>query len=143
MRYFYLTDRFYRDYSNCSEIEMKRERPYVRAIVRVGGVVFAVPMRSHINHPHVLWTNKENGCGLDFSKTVVLTKREYIDFENTPNIRQNEFDSLKGKESIVEQKLLQYIRQYKKAKLRLDVPRNKTLCEYSTLQYFEEHIKRI
>ena len=33
---------------------------------------YAVPLRSDIHHPHVLWTDKENNCGVDFSKAVVI-----------------------------------------------------------------------
>ena len=57
--------------------------------------------------------------------------------------RQNEFNALKGKEHIVQMKLVQYIRTYKKAKERMDVSRNKIICQYSTLQYFEKYIRFI
>lgn len=140
MIFIFLSDEFYRDYKECPEIEQKKTRPYVQAIVKVDGVVFAVPLRSHIRHKHVLWTNKSEGCGLDFSKAVVLSKRSYVDFIHKPHIRQDEFDALRGKEYLIKQKLLQYINVYKKAKQRIDVPRNRILCEYSTLQYFEEFI---
>ena len=38
--------------------------------VQIGGVLFAVPMRSHIKHKYALWADKENHCGVDFSKAV-------------------------------------------------------------------------
>ena len=64
-------------------------------------------MRSHIRHNFVLWTYKENGCGLDFSKAVIiLDEKKYIDSDRKPIIRQNEFNSLKGKERIVYNKML-------------------------------------
>ena len=137
---FFLSDEFYNDYAGCSEIEQKRLRPYVQALVKVGGISFAVPLRSQIRHKYVLWTDRGSRCGLDFSKTVVLSKRSYIDSTTRPYIRQNEFDALRGKEHLIKQKLLQYIATYKKAKKRLDVPRNQTICEYSTLKYFEKYI---
>lgn len=77
---------------------------------------------------------------MDFSKTVVLAKSSYIDTTRKPHIRQNEFDALRGKEHLVQQKLVQYIRAYKKAKMRPDIQRNQRLIQYSTLQYFEEFI---
>lgn len=138
--YIYLSESFYQDYIGCAEIEQKPTRPYIRICVKINGVLFAVPMRSHIKHKHVLWTNEAAGCGLDFSKAVVITKSEYINRSQRPHIRQDEFNSLKGKEFIVRQKMEQYIRDYKKAAARLDVPRNKELCRYSTLQYFERYI---
>lgn len=140
MTFIFLTESFYTDYAHCTEIEQKLTRPYTLACVEIGGVTFAVPLRSHIRHPHVLWTDKANGCGLDFSKTVVLTKESYIDTTRKPHIRPVEFDALRGKEHLIEQKLLRFIRTYQKAKLRQDVPRNRLLCTYSTLQYFEEYL---
>lgn len=140
MDFIFLSQSFYSTYSQCPEIEQKPTRPYIRVSVRIGSTVFAVPLRSNISHIYVLWTDKENKCGLDFSKTVVLVDPSYIDNTRVPYIRQNEFDALRGKEQLIMQRLLQYIRTYKKAKSRLDVPRNRQLCQYSTLQYFEAYI---
>lgn len=142
MTFIFLTKQFYDDYAHCPEIEQKLTRPYVLACVQIGDVTFAVPLRSHIRHTHVLWTDKANGCGLDFSKTVVLAKESYIDRIKKPHIRPLEFDALRGKEYLIQQKLLKFIRTYQKAKLRLDVPRNQRLCAYSTLQYFEEYLEQ-
>ncbi len=140
MVFIFLSPAFYQDHADCPEIEQKSTRPYVCVQVTIAGVPFAVPLRSNINHPHVLWTDKAAKCGLDFSKAVVLKKPDYIDPSRKPHIRQNEFDALRGKEFLVQQRLMQYIKSYKKAKRRLDVPRNQRLCQYSTLQYFEELI---
>lgn len=140
MDFIFLSQQFYDDYKNCPEIEQKANRPYMRVCISMNGVRYAVPFRSNINHKYVLWTDKENKCGLDFSKSVVLTKRSYIDSTATPHIRPNEFDALRGKEYLIKQRLMQYIKVYKKAKNRLDVPRNRELCQYSTLQYFERYI---
>ena len=140
MDFIFLSQSFYNAYANCPEIEQKIDRPYVRVCVRIKGVLFAIPLRSHISHPHVLWTDKAAQCGLDFSKAVVLTRREYVDANRKPHIRRGEFDALRGKEFLVEQRMQQYIHEYKKAKRRLDVPRNRMLCQYSTLQYFERYI---
>ncbi|MCI9457600.1 MAG: hypothetical protein HFE44_11590 [Oscillospiraceae bacterium] len=140
MTFIFLSASFFQDYANCPEIEQKANRPYICTYIEVNGISFAIPLRSHINHPHVLWTDKENHCGLDFSKTVVLTKPSYIDANKKPHIRQNEFDALRGKDYLIQQRLLKYISAYKKAKERLDVPRNQILCSCSTLQYFESYI---
>ena len=84
---------------------------------------------------------QKNNCGLDFSKAVVIINEEkYIDKFHKPQIRQNEFNALKGNEQIVYSKMLKYIRQYKKAKQNQNVKPNQILCKYSTLQYFENYI---
>ena len=137
----FLTNKFYEDYKQCSEIEQKPTRPYIRVTIEVDGNLFAIPLRSNINHPHVLWTDKENKCGVDFSKAVIITNTsEYIDTSRKPHIRQNEFDSLRGKDHQIKEKMKHYIEQYKKAKTRPDIPRNKKLLQCSTLQYFESDL---
>ena len=140
MKFIFLAQDFFDAYADCYEIEQKRDRPFVQVCIRIDGVTFAIPLRSNINHKYVLWTDEPNKCGLDFTKTVVLSKGNYIDESRKPHIRQNEFDALRGKEYIVKKKLEQYIHIYKKAKKRIDVPRNRTLCEFSTLQYFEDFL---
>lgn len=141
LRFMFLSNKFYEDYSGCPEIEQKQKRPYIQVEVVVDGVLFGVPLRSSINHPHVLWTDRENHCGVDFSKAVViLNPDDYIDKDKIPHIRQNEFDSLRGKEHIIQNKLKKYISDYKKAKENPDLDRNKILLRCSTLQYFEEYI---
>lgn len=140
MYFVFLSEAFYQKYADCPEIEYKRTRPYVMVCVRINGRVFAVPLRSHIKHKYVLWTDEENGCGLDFSKAVVILNAKQIDEEKKPYIRPNEFEALRGKEAIIAQKMKGYIATYKKARQRIDVPRNQRLCKYSTLQYFEKYI---
>ena len=141
MVFCFLTPDFYNEYSDCPEIETKHNRPYVQVCIRINGLLFVVPMRSHIRHEHVLWTDKENVCGLDFSKAVVILDEEkYIDHIHKPQIRQNEFNSLKVKEHIIYKKMTAYIKRYKKAKENQHIIQNKQLCEYSTLQYFEKYL---
>ena len=137
----FLTQNFYNDYSHCSEIEKKDTRPYVRIQIQIDGVLWAIPLRSHIKHEHVIWTDKENGCGIDFSKAVVVNKpAEYISSEKV-YMRQNEFAVLKriNKYTVV-QKMQQYIKAYQDAKEHPEIGRNKQLLEFSTLQYFEEYL---
>ena len=139
----FLSDAFYKAYptDKYKEIEQKTDRPYVRIQVIVNGVVWGIPLRSNITHNHAIWTDKENGCGLDFTKAVVIEKpAEYISSEK-PHIRDNEFNVIKQIDShFVTQKLQQYIKTYNKAKTRLDIERNRILVQCSTLQYFEKYI---
>lgn len=141
VKFVFLTNQFYVDYSNCKEIEKKINRPHAQVQIAVDSVDFCIPMRSHITHPHVFWTDKPNKCGLDFSKTVIITDLDkYIDTDAEPWIRPNEFDVLRGKEYIIKQKLMKYIKDYKAAKARMGVNQNRILLNYSTLKYFEDYI---
>ena len=141
VKFVLLTQQFYSDYSQYPEILQKEDRPHIQAQIEVDGSIFCVPLRSNISHPNVLWTDKANKCGLDFSKTVVIVdSQKYIDQTRHPVIRQIEFDALRGKEFIIETNLKKYIAKYKAAKDKRHIPRNSLLVQYSTLQYFEEYI---
>ena len=140
MDFTFLSNKFYQDYASCPDIEQKSTRPYIMVKILLNGVLFGVPLRSNINHPHVLWTDRANHCGVDFSKAVVLSDPDYIDTSKKPYIRPNEFKSLKWKEFIIQTKLKKYIEDYKNAKEHQEIPRNQLLVRYSTLQYFEEFL---
>ncbi len=141
-KFIFLSEAFYERYNGeqYSEIEHKQDRPYIQVCVMIDGVQYAIPLRSHIKHKFVLWTDKSNGCGLDFSKAVVVEDERYVDTARKPHIRDNEFAALKGKEFIIETKMRRYIDKYKKAKADLSKQRNQILCRYSALQYFEQYL---
>ena len=137
----YLTSAFFSDYKNCTEIRTKEKRPYICIQIVVDGVLWAIPMRSHINHEYAIWTDKEQGCGIDLTKAVAVCKPEKYISSVKPYVRPNEFAVLKrtNKHTII-QKFLQYIKKYKDAKVHPEIDRNKRLIQFSTLQYFEEYI---
>ena len=110
----FLTEKFYRRYKDCPEIEQKTSRPYIRVGVLIDGVLWAIPMRSNINHEHTIWTDKANKCGIDFTKAVVINNpAEYIS-SIKPHIRPNEFEVLKSINSYtIEQNMRQYIKKYR------------------------------
>jgi len=137
----FLTKKFFSDYAGCDEIRTKEKRPYVCIYVVVDGVLWAIPLRSHISHEYVIWTDKENGCGIDFSKAVAISKPDEYISSQKPYIRPNEFAVLKkiNKYTIV-QKMKQYMKAYLNAKNHPEIARNKQLLEFSTLQYFEEYL---
>lgn len=60
-------------------MEIKEDRPYTHVQVEVYNQLFCIPLRSHIDHPHALFTNKKERCGVDYSKAVVINNDEYID----------------------------------------------------------------
>jgi protein AbiQ len=141
LKFIFLTQQFYKDYKNCLEIEQKQNRPYIMALATINNVDFAIPLRSNIKHANVLWTDKSNNCGLDFSKAVIImNKPQYIDNSTTPTIRQNEFNSLKGKDHIVKIKMESYLNKYIKAYNNQRILRNKMFCSFSTLQYFHKEL---
>ena len=142
MKLVFLTDAFYDAHRGHKEIERKTDRPYVMLQVTIDGVQWGIPMRSNIKHKYAIWTDKANHCGIDLTKAVVLEKpEEYIDQLRKPYLRNNEFAQLKKiDESWVAEKMRRYIADYKQAKQKLQIDRNRMMVQYSALQYFEKYI---
>ena len=137
----FLTKAFYSKYTGCNQIEQKEMRPYIRVSVVINGVLWAIPLRSNIDHPNAIWTDKENKCGIDMTKAVVVEDPEKYISSVKPHIRPNEFKVLKRINNYtIEQKLKQHIQDYKDAKLHPEITRNKNILKFSTLQYFEQYI---
>ena len=88
-RFVFLSQEFYNTYptSQYPEMEQKQNRPYIQVYVEIDGVQYAIPLRSDIHHPHVLWTDKKNHCGVDFFKAVVIKDESYIDLSIEPHLR--------------------------------------------------------
>lgn len=141
MEFSFLSKKFYEKYGAYSEIEKKEGRPYVVHLIKIGENNFAIPLRSHIHHPHAFITDKKIGAGLDYSKAVIITDEEYIDLSKKPTIRSEEFKVLKGKEYIIQKQFSKYLELYIKAYMHQDIQRNKILCQYSCLQYFHEELE--
>lgn len=58
----FLSEEFYNDYpaDDYPEIEQKHNRPYIQVFIEIAGIQFAIPLRSDIKHPFVLWTEKKS-----------------------------------------------------------------------------------
>lgn len=134
----FLSDSFYRDHPNppFKEMEQKQNRPYIIFLVEIEGHIWAIPFRSHIRHAYAFFTDRENKCGIDYSKAVVVDRSEYIDQQTRPHLRQNEFEALRGNEFTVQKGFEKYIKLYKKA-VRSGHSRYQSLIKYSTLQNYE------
>ena len=138
MRFIYLSDTFYRDYAGCPEIMTKRARPYACLAVLIDGVLFAIPLRHHISHPYAFVTKP--GCGLDYSKAVVIRNGEDIRQGVTPQIDQAEFNAMKGKDHLIENGMRRYVRLYRKARTQMHSPFYRNILQCSTLQYFHGYL---
>ena len=137
----FLTEKFYSDYADCTEIERKPLRPHLCAAFLINGHLCCVPFRSNIKHEYAIWTDKANKCGLDFSKAVVITDRDkYIDSSKRAYLRHNEYKVFKTVTAYdVKSAMAKYLNQYRRAKAAPQVRRNKDFLKYSCIQYFEEY----
>lgn len=137
MKLIMLSPLFYETYKNCPEIEKKQDRPYIQLIIELDGITFAAPFRSNIPHQFAFFTDKKNRCGIDFSKSVVITDPAFIS-DRRVHLRDHEYDALLGKDYEIVQGLKSYISRYRKAAANRTIPRNDRICRFSTLQYFED-----
>ena len=110
-------------------------RPYIVFLVQIDGHTWGLPFRSHIKHGYAFWTDAANGCGIDYSKAVVLDDPAYIDHDNRPFLRPAEFEALRGNEHEVLKGFRRYLKLYKKASASGN-PRYGNVLRFSTLQNY-------
>lgn len=133
MKIIKLTEQFYKDYGHCKEILMKQNRPYYCVCVSIDGHRFAIPFRHHIQHSYCFHTIGE--AGIDYSKAVLLWKKEYISAE-TVTIDSKEYRAIKGREALIENGMRNYLKLYIKALKYKDNPNYQKIIQYSSLKYF-------
>ena len=138
MNFFLLENNFYKDYSNCSEILKKTNRPYAVFLIKLNNLTFAVPVRSHITHKYSIKTigNK----GLDFSKAVVINDIQRYISKKHAYIDNYEYQIIMEQKWKISKKMEDYIKKYKKALKDPSIPANKILCNSSCLQYFHAEL---
>lgn len=142
MKYTFLSKNFYDDYPSeqYPQMEQKTNRPYAHVQLLLNGILFAIPLRSNIDHPHAFFTNKKKKCGIDYSKAVAITKDNYIDHSTKVFLRPDEFSKLQGKDFRIRKQFADYVELYKQAKIDENVKHRDKILKFSTLQYFEEYI---
>lgn len=104
--------------------------------IKFNNLVFAIPLRSWINHKSCCLTTATGG--LDFSKALLIEKKEYISTEDF-KIPSKEFLVLQKKEITIAKRFGKYVTRYIKARGNRD--RNILLSpeyRYSTLQNYDE-----
>ena len=140
-----LSSDFYKEYpqSKYPEIERKLERPYLVLLVKIKGLDFAIPLRSKIKHSNAFFTKRNiDGTyrGLDYSKTVVVTKTNYIDMSKV-FIRNDEYKLLTNRSKIVLSRFSKYVESYIQSQ---NSPSNNDFYRkdysFSTLQYFHKEL---
>ena len=109
----------------------------MQVLIELNDLKIAIPLRANIKHKYVYWTNKQEKCGLDFTKSIVIEDLSYIDYKNKPIIRQEEFDFLKDKNYIVMKKMEKYIKDFFLKNEKELCNRDLDKTEKSSLKYFK------
>ena len=147
MKLYYLTESFHNSVlSRLFEVEHKANRPYVMICVKIDNHLFAVPLRSSIQHPNCYITAKtgSNLKGIDYSKAVIINSN-CLNKTRKVTITKEEFDALRGKDKIIASQFAEYVKEYKliiqKKNNNIDLfEHEKTFIKYSTLQNYHTEL---
>ncbi len=141
----YLSSIFYQKYKNCPEIMSKGEtRPYIILLVETDGFKFAIPIRTHLHKTKDCYeSNPKTNSGLDYTKSVVITRDDYIDSKRFPEIDHKEYNYIKFKEKEIKLAFAKFVADYKKDVIRHEknpsIPANPRF-QFCSLQYFKKEL---
>lgn len=141
----YLSSMFYQKYKYCSEIMSKGEtRPYIILVIEVEKNKFAIPIRTNLHKTKDCYeSNHQTNSGLDYTKSVVISRDDYIDSTRFPEIEHKEYNYIKFKEREIKISFARFILDYKKDVIRHNknpaIPENPRF-KYCSLQYFKKEL---
>ena len=134
-----LNSNFYNKYLDKEEILKKQNRPYVIFVVNINNIDWAIPFRSNIRHKYAYMTDKTNNNGIDFTKAVVIDINNDIDSQNV-QIRQVEFNKIKGKEHVIKNDFQNFLKRFEKAINKPEISEHRKILMFSSLNYFIEEV---
>ena len=134
-----LNSNFYNKYSHKEEILKKQNRPYVIFVVNINNIDWAIPFRSNIRHKYAYMTDKTNNNGIDFTKAVVIDINNDIDSQNV-QIRQVEFNKIKGKEHVIKNDFQNFLKRFEKAINKPEISEHRKILMFSSINYFIEEV---
>ena len=142
MKFYRLSADFYQQFSMHEEILTNKNRPYYVLFLEIDSLTFAIPLRSHITHCFIADSSAGQNKGLDYSKAVIITDGQYLDFSPV-TIRQNEYNVYKKREYFIKKQFSSYVMRYiKEIRRRFKNPALPVsmLCQYSVLKYFHREL---
>lgn len=115
-------------------------RPYIIILVEVENNKFAIPIRTNLHKTKDCYeTNPKTNSGIDYTKAVVISRDDYIDFTRYPEIEHKEYNYIKFKEREIKTAFSRFVVEYKKDFIRHkknpNIPSNPRF-QYCSLQYF-------
>lgn len=120
------------------DIDAAKTRGYGVVTVRIEeGLLFGIPLRSHISHKNAFITNGTKG--LDYTKAVLISDETHVS-QDPFNIPQDEYVKIADRELFIRERFEKFIKRYIKAAKSGD---KNILGEYrySTLQNYHAELK--
>lgn len=134
-----LTDTAHNKFSKLPEVLQKEGRGYGLIEVEYKGFIFAIPVRSNLNHQHGFKTilRKNQWCGLDYSKALIASKSDFND--KIFQLRDNtEYKKIKANKDKISKQFAKYVVKYIKT---VNSGGNiLTNCGYTTLINFHKEL---
>ncbi len=128
--------------------EENKVRGYGIVVIKLHGLKFGIPLRSHIKHKAAYITvrnkggdRKDRGKGFDFSKALLITHDRYIS-ENPFKIPEVEHNKVKEKSHFIKKSFEKYVDKYISAARELDDNILKSAeYRYTTLKNYHAELK--
>jgi protein AbiQ len=120
------------------DVAAGKSRGYGVVTIRLeGGLLFGIPLRSHIKHKAAFIT--EGTKGLDYSKAVLITNSDHVS-QDPFTIPQQEYVKIADRELHIRERFEKYVKKYIKGATSGD---KNILNEYrySTMQNYHAELK--
>ncbi|MGL5298809.1 MAG: type III toxin-antitoxin system TenpIN family toxin [Plesiomonas sp.] len=136
-----LTNEAYQRVSQHDQVLKKQNRGYGLAFIETEHHIFAIPLRSNLNHPHgfktILDRETKSWNGLDYSKAIVVQEADLNTAAFKPrDIR--EYDKIQNNKDKIAAEFIQYLDEYIQA-VRSQQPLDKKF-RFTALQYFHQEL---
>ncbi|MGN0019139.1 MAG: type III toxin-antitoxin system TenpIN family toxin [Candidatus Gastranaerophilaceae bacterium] len=119
------------------EILHKPSRPYVMLLMKIDGLTFAIPIRSHLNHKFGFITNKTTNAGLDYTKAIIILNQDYIANIQRITITKEEMMMISSYKDLIIKDFKRFLNTYKR-KIKNNL--NENLLKFTSLQYFQREL---
>jgi len=138
-----LTDQFYVDNTDLKEAldgsNDGKVRGYGIVVIDLDGLVFGIPLRSHLNHKFGFVSERSEGVkkGLDYTKALLIQKDEYV--SRAYKIPASEFIHINDNKDKIQEDFNKFVSRYIEAHNKKDVNilRN---YRYSTLKNYHKEL---
>jgi len=131
----------YRRLSQHEQVLGKPGRGYGLIYVKIKSIIFAIPLRSNLNHPYGLKTilDKSSGLwnGVDYSKALIV-KEDDLNSEAFKPRHDDEYNKIQKSEKKIIKNFTKYLEGY--ISMVMENQETKREYRFTTLQYFHAEL---
>ena len=136
-----LTKVAYQRISQHDQVLKKQNRGYGLAFIETDHHLFAIPLRSNLNHPNgfntVLDRDTKLWNGLDYSKAILVQEEDLNAAAFKPRDGR-EYDKIQKNKDKINTEFIQYFDEYIQS-VKSQKPLNRKF-QFTTLQYFHQEL---